>query len=140
MLELACSIYTHTLIIISSCSVAGSKIVHLSPSELKERFPWISTDGIAAATLGVQNEGWFDPWSYLVALKKKSIALGVDFIQGEVKGFDFGNEGIENVHVDQKETGGIVSLNAKNVVNAAGPWASKIVEACGIYDFPVRPR
>ena len=33
---------------------------------------------------GYENEGWFDPWSLLSALKFKCIELGVDFVHGDV--------------------------------------------------------
>uniref|UniRef100_K3WQD6 FAD-dependent oxidoreductase domain-containing protein 1 n=1 Tax=Globisporangium ultimum (strain ATCC 200006 / CBS 805.95 / DAOM BR144) TaxID=431595 RepID=K3WQD6_GLOUD len=120
---------------------AGSHVVLLTPDEIKERFPWISTEGISAATLGIKHEGWFDPWSYLVAMKKKCVSLGVDVLDGEVKSFDMGaNNTIEKVHIEKKEGGGRQTLTASKVVNAAGPWASKILEACGSFDYPVKPR
>ena len=37
---------------------------------------------------GLANEGWFDPWLYLSALKIKCMSLGVKFVKGEVTGFD----------------------------------------------------
>lgn len=36
---------------------------------------------------GLQNEGWFDPWALLCALRRKATALGVTYIKGEVVGF-----------------------------------------------------
>ena len=38
--------------------------------------------------IGLANEGWFDPWLYLSALKIKCMSLGVKFTKGEVIGFD----------------------------------------------------
>lgn len=125
------------------CSEAGSHVKLLQPDALKEQFPWIVTEGIAAATLGVKHEGWFDPWSYLVAMKKKCVSLGVDILDGEVKDFDLGiNNKIDKVHIEKK-TGDSIhhrTISASKVVNAAGPWASKILEACGSFDYPVKPR
>ncbi len=46
-----------------------------SPSELSSRFPWLNTTGIALGSYGTKNEGYFDPWSLLSALKLKVIAL-----------------------------------------------------------------
>lgn len=37
--------------------------------------------------LGLQNEGWFDPYLFLAALKLKCASLEVQFVQGEVNGF-----------------------------------------------------
>ena len=39
----------------------------------------------------MKNEGWFDPWLLLTALKKKAMSLGVRFLEAEVTG----------VHVEQ---------------------------------------
>ena len=36
----------------------GAKVQLLSPTKLKERFPWINVDDVALATLGIENEGW----------------------------------------------------------------------------------
>jgi FAD-dependent oxidoreductase domain-containing protein 1 len=116
----------------------------LTPEQLRAKFPWLSTDGVVAGTLGVDGQGWFDPWSYLTALKRKSVALGVDVIQGEVKGFDLDDQAnrIQRVLFDQKHGDGVIrkSIAADKVVNAAGPWASKLLEMCGSMDYPVRPR
>jgi len=67
----------------------GAKNILLTPEKLKERFPWLNTDGVELGCLGLENEGWFDPWSLLNALKQKGINLGVEYIQGDVIGYDF---------------------------------------------------
>ena len=33
---------------------------------------------------GLKNEGWFDPWLYLQAFKRKVIAMGVNFVAAAV--------------------------------------------------------
>lgn len=33
---------------------------------------------------GLENEGWFDPWSLLQGLRRKVQSMGVFFCQGEV--------------------------------------------------------
>lgn len=35
---------------------------------------------------GLENEGWFDPWSLLNALRRKAISMGVIQSFGEVTG------------------------------------------------------
>ncbi len=62
----------------------GAKVELLSPAKLKRRFPWLNTDGVALASYGFENEGWFDPWALLAAFRIKAMDLGVDFIPGEV--------------------------------------------------------
>lgn len=67
----------------------GAKNTLLSPNKLKERFPWINVNGIELGCLGLKNEGWFDPWSLLDALKKKSIRLGAVYADYELIGIEF---------------------------------------------------
>lgn len=65
----------------------GVKNVLLSPERLKEKFPWMNVDGIALGCLGLENEGWFDPWSLLNAYKRRSVYDGVQYLKAEVIGF-----------------------------------------------------
>ncbi|XP_016295969.1 FAD-dependent oxidoreductase domain-containing protein 1-like [Sinocyclocheilus anshuiensis] len=57
----------------------GAKVVLLSPSQLKERFPWMNTEGVALASLGLENEGWFTPAklcsliSYIVPISSRFV-------------------------------------------------------------------
>ena len=67
----------------------GAKNVLLSPNQLKSKFPWLTTEDIKVGCLGLKNEGWFDPWSLLCALKRKAISLGVEYVTAEAKGFNF---------------------------------------------------
>lgn len=67
----------------------GAKNVVLTAEKLKRTFPWINTDGIAAGCLGLEKEGWFDPWSLLCAFKKKALHLGVEYVNAEVKAFQY---------------------------------------------------
>lgn len=67
----------------------GAKNTVLTQEKLKRTFPWLNTDGIAAGCLGLEKEGWFDPWSLLCALKNKAIYLGTQYLHGEVKAFKY---------------------------------------------------
>lgn len=67
----------------------GAKNITLTPRRLKERFPWLNTDGIALGCYGLENEGWFDPWSLLMGFKHKAQNLGVEYVDGEVVNFEF---------------------------------------------------
>ncbi|UYV74391.1 FOXRED1 [Cordylochernes scorpioides] len=67
----------------------GAKIHLMSQSQLKGKFPWINEEGIALATHGIRNEGWFDPWSLLAALRQNAAYNGVDYVNAEVVGFEF---------------------------------------------------
>jgi len=62
----------------------GAKVELMTAKRLKRRFPWLNTDGIALGSYGYENEGWFDPWSLLSALRLKNIEMGVHYIHGDV--------------------------------------------------------
>ena len=62
----------------------GADILHLDPDGLRQRFPWIATDGVAAGCWGRTGEGWFDGYSLMQALRRKAFAMGVTGLTGEV--------------------------------------------------------
>lgn len=67
----------------------GARNEILTSKKLKEKFPWLNTDGIALGCHGLEKEGWFDPYALLYGFKKKSIELGAHYINGEAIGFEF---------------------------------------------------
>lgn len=67
----------------------GANVDLLSPEMIKKRFPWLNVDDIELGSLGNLNSGWFDPWSFLNALRNKAISLGTYYIEGEVVDFGF---------------------------------------------------
>lgn len=75
----------------------GAFVELYDPEQLKAKFPWLNTNGIALGSFGNQNEGWFDPYSLLIALKKKAESLGVRYINAELIGFDVTNESSSTV-------------------------------------------
>ena len=64
----------------------GAENAVLSADELHARFPWLNVDGIAAGSLGLNNEGWFDPWALLQGFRKKAISLGAEYRADTVVG------------------------------------------------------
>jgi hypothetical protein len=62
----------HCNTIQTECGVTGMDM--LPPSGLKKTFPWLSTEGLVMGSYGTVNEGYFDPWSLLAAMKKKVLA------------------------------------------------------------------
>ena len=62
----------------------GAKVELMTPRRLQRKFPWLNLDGIALGSYGYENEGWFDPWALMSALRLKATELGVDFIHGDV--------------------------------------------------------
>ncbi|XP_051973162.1 FAD-dependent oxidoreductase domain-containing protein 1 [Xyrauchen texanus] len=142
---------------------AGAKVTLLSPTQLKERFPWMNTDGVALASLGLENEGWFDPWSLLNALRRKAVSMGVHQCFGEVTGFRCSTQMAETFDGDFFNVNRIKYVNVRIpnsleyqpvecavVVNAAGANSGKIAAMLGIglgpkesisgIPLPVEPR
>ena len=64
--------------------MSGVQSAMLTPKQIKMRFPWLNTEDIAGACLGLESEGWFDSWNLLQAVKLKNIHQGVDYIHGEM--------------------------------------------------------
>uniref|UniRef100_A0AAR2LSM4 FAD-dependent oxidoreductase domain-containing protein 1 n=1 Tax=Pygocentrus nattereri TaxID=42514 RepID=A0AAR2LSM4_PYGNA len=127
----------------------GAKVILLSPTQLKDRFPWINTDGIALASYGLENEGWFDPWTLLNAFRCKAMSMGVYQCFGEVTGFrcssqkaettdgDFVNiKRIKYVDVRMPNSLEYQPVECAVVVNAAGASSGKIADMLGIGHGP----
>lgn len=117
----------------------------LDQAELKKRFPWLVVhdtenpeDSIVLGSSSSKNEGYFDPWALMTAMKRKAINLGVQYVHGEVVGGAMthcassgGGYTIDSVDVrlagDGSLSGDVASLKADKFVNAAGPWAAKLL-------------
>jgi FAD-dependent oxidoreductase domain-containing protein 1 len=108
----------------------GADTIILSGKELSDRFPHINFDGIAAASFGAKNEGWFDPYSLMNLIRKAAIAQGVEYIPQEVTAVD--NEGgIKSITLANGERFTVGAL-----VNAAGTGAGAVAAMAGI-ELPV---
>ncbi|XP_069038681.1 FAD-dependent oxidoreductase domain-containing protein 1 [Lepisosteus oculatus] len=110
----------------------GAKVALFSPTQLKEKFPWINTDGVALASYGLENEGWFDPWTLLNAFRRKAMSMGVHQCFGDVKGFKIVNNKIHNVIVRIPNSLEQYSIKCSALVNAAGAQSGKVAELAGI--------
>ncbi|KAJ7996863.1 hypothetical protein DPEC_G00222930 [Dallia pectoralis] len=142
---------------------AGAKVALLSPTQLKENFPWINTDGVVLASYGLENEGWFDPWALLTAFRRKAISMGVYQCFGEVTGFKYTTNAMTTADGDTVDLRRIKYANVQMpnsleyqpvecaiVVNAAGASSGKVAEMMGIglgpkdtvsgVHLPVEPR
>ena len=59
----------------------GAKVALFEgPGAIAERFPWLNTQDLACATLGLANEGWFDAYSLLRAVREEAIAAGARYM------------------------------------------------------------
>ncbi|MFL6605456.1 MAG: NAD(P)/FAD-dependent oxidoreductase [Steroidobacteraceae bacterium] len=112
----------------------GADVALLDATALSARFPWLKTADLAAGSLGLKGEGWFDGYSLLAAFAAKARSQGVNYVRGEVCGLGVQGGRIESIHLG---AGGEVA--SRWVVNAAGPWARSIARLAGC-DLPVAAR
>jgi FAD-dependent oxidoreductase domain-containing protein 1 len=112
----------------------GARNAILDPARLMERFPWISTDGIAAGSLGLAGEGWFDAYGLLQGFRRKARAGGVRYVEAEAVGFTAVADRVSSVRLSNGD-----ALPADAVVLAAGAWSAPLAASIGI-DLPVRAR
>jgi len=116
----------------------GADVALLTPEPLRERFPWLATQGIALGSLGLSGEGWFDGYSLLQALRRKALAQGARYVQAEAVGVDTqASGGVQHIRALRLADG--TRLECSAVVNAAGPWARAVAQWLGI-DLPVYAR
>ncbi|XP_063715478.1 FAD-dependent oxidoreductase domain-containing protein 1-like [Symsagittifera roscoffensis] len=118
----------------------GAKLKLLSSDSLKTVYPWMNTDDIVGGSLGLENEGWFDPWSFLSALKRKNISMGVRYVQASIVSFP----GIFDRGVKLNVTSAAIGdpaypsasplsmVYAGEYVNAAGAWSGQLGRLLGI--------
>ncbi|XP_003795974.1 FAD-dependent oxidoreductase domain-containing protein 1 [Otolemur garnettii] len=128
----------------------GAKVCLMSPEQLRNKFPWINTEGVALASYGMENEGWFDPWCLLQGLRRKVQSMGVFFCQGEVTRFISSSSSMKNtsgeevnlkriyeVHVKMDHSLEYQPVECALVINAAGAWSGQIAELAGIGKGPL---
>uniref|UniRef100_F6WV06 FAD-dependent oxidoreductase domain-containing protein 1 n=1 Tax=Callithrix jacchus TaxID=9483 RepID=F6WV06_CALJA len=106
----------------------GAKVCLMSPDQLRNKFPWINTEGVALASYGMEDEGWFDPWCLLQGLRRKVQSMGVLFCQGEV------TRESELVKMDNSVE--YQPVECALVINAAGAWSAQIAALAGIGKGP----
>jgi FAD-dependent oxidoreductase domain-containing protein 1 len=93
----------------------GANIAYQSNEDLIARFPWLVTEGLAGGFLGLENEGWLDPYSLLQAFRRKAISLGVTVIRDEVTTLRCRENRVTEVELRSGR-----SLSPGIVLNAAG--------------------
>ncbi|MGH8252865.1 MAG: NAD(P)/FAD-dependent oxidoreductase, partial [Steroidobacteraceae bacterium] len=98
----------------------------LSADEAKNRFPFISTDGIEGAAF-IPGDGYIDPYSLAMAYAAGARANGVKIEQGVC---------VEEIALDDRRVVGVVtssgSIGCDILVNCAGLWAKRVGRLAGI--------
>jgi len=110
----------------------GCNVVWLEPDALKAKFPSMNVADLGAAVYS-PDDGWLDPYSVLMGLRKKAIALGALFVADEVTGFTRTDT---EVRLAQLKSG--ASIHAEQFVNAAGAWAKDLCAMLG-FSVPIEP-
>jgi FAD-dependent oxidoreductase domain-containing protein 1 len=112
----------------------GAKNVLLEPKDLKARFPYLNTEGVAAGCFGVEGEGWLDPYGLMSLFRKSALSQGVDHIPGTVTALKQSGGRVTAVVLETGE-----EIGCGDLVNAAGPAAGAVAAMAGLH-LPVAPR
>lgn len=112
----------------------GAEVELLEGSALRERFPWLKSEGIGAATFGTGGEGWFDPLAALDRVRQAATDAGARFVTAEVTAIDVAGGRVAGVGLGSGER-----LECEHVVNAAGAAAGDVAALAG-ERIPVEPR
>ena len=112
----------------------GAEVALFDRDQLAARFPWLSTQGVACATLGLKHEGWFDAYSLLRAVRADALARGATYRHDEAVALDVTAGHVTAVHTASGE-----HLTADHVLIAAGPASGRIAALAGVA-LPVAPR
>jgi glycine/D-amino acid oxidase-like deaminating enzyme len=112
----------------------GADVALLDRDALRSRFPWLATGDLAAASLGLSGEGWFDGYTLLQAFRRKARALGARYVAAGATGFAIPGGRIAAVRLDDGS-----EIPCSVAVNAAGPWARSVAGWAGV-DLPVHAR
>jgi len=91
---------------------------------------------VALGSFGESNEGYFDPWAMLQAMRKAAMAKGVQFVEQPVTELRMSGGRIEGLRL-----GDGAEVSVSTVVNTAGAFGGKVVQMCGeVTPLPVVPR
>ena len=98
----------------------------LSAAEAKERFPYITTEGIEGAAF-IPGDGYIDPYALTQAYAKAARARSVRLEEGVT---------VEGIVVEGRRALGVVTdhgnIACDILVNCAGLWAKRIGEMVGV--------
>lgn len=105
----------------------GADIALEDAAMLRERFPWLSTEGISAGAFGRTGEGWFDAHALLMLFRNALKGRDITFVTGSVTSLERTGNRIAAAVLDNGER-----LEAGIVVNAAGPSAGAVATMAGL--------
>lgn len=112
----------------------GVAVTLLTPLELRSRFPWLNTEDLAAGSLGLADEGWFDAHALLQAFRGWGRRLGIEQRTAEVAHIEREGSRVKAVRLTDGHR-----IGCDWLVNAAGARAAEIATMAGLA-LPVAPR
>lgn len=130
-----------------NCGIDWVKLYE--PHELSNKFPWLNVSNLNIGSFGLKNEGYFDPWAFVAAMKNKAIQLGVEYVEGDVKKVSLSNNEISSLTTSTAFNDSETVVQGNVYVNATGANAGKFVEMLNssaggqgraFAPLPVRPR
>ncbi|QEL27359.1 FAD-binding oxidoreductase (plasmid) [Bosea sp. F3-2] len=110
----------------------GANVELHDAAELKALYPSMNVEDLGGGVRS-PDDGWMDPHSVLMGLRRKVKSLGVRIVEDEIVGFGTGGGLVRTVDL---KSGGTVETDF--VVNAAGAWSAQIAEMAGL-SIPVTP-
>lgn len=113
---------------------AGAPVRLMGPTDLADRFPYLSTVDLVAGSFGHAGEGWMDSGLLLAFLRREARAAGAVFVADEVVGLER-----EGGRLSGARLASGALIRAGQVVNAAGPNAGVVAALAGVA-LPVEPR
>jgi FAD-dependent oxidoreductase domain-containing protein 1 len=112
----------------------GADVSLFDADRLAAHFPWLNTEGLACATLGLKHEGWFDAYSLLRAVRADATERGARYRHDEAVALDIVAGRATAVRTASGER-----MMADHVVIAAGPASGRIAALAGIA-LPIESR
>jgi len=112
----------------------GASTVLLTPDEIAERCPYMSTDNVVLGSWGSKDEGQFDGPTIFQWFRRRARDLGVTYLNDEVTGITRQGQRVQSVTLASGR-----EIKAGQIVNAAGPRAALVAQMAGL-DLPVEPR
>jgi glycine/D-amino acid oxidase-like deaminating enzyme len=104
----------------------------LDPALIQEHYPFISESTVAM--LHPRRCGWLSAQQLGMYLLRQAQACGATLLEGRLTDVTVGDDGVETVHVRQKDTD--VQIHTPRFVIAAGPYLKDVGAMIGV-DLPV---
>ena len=110
----------------------GARVERLDVDAIRALVPDLFLDDIRFGVFG-PDDGYANPREVLAGFRHAAAAAGAAYVTGEVARVDSANGRVRGVTLDDGRT-----LEARAVVNAAGPFAATLAARAGV-DLPVTP-